>query len=145
MRTGPAANKRNTLLRPKTMTLVTSAKYAREIAYGDPVTATHSRDVWRPRITGPLFQAGDRIRISPRSPVGSSHMPFYLRGKRGTIEALIAPTVGGSEIGRGGRGAEPPSRSYRLAIPLTQIWPDYVGSPRDGLRIEVSEPWLVRE
>jgi hypothetical protein len=72
-------------------------------------------------------------------------MPFYLRGKRGTIEALIEPAASGGQITRGGRSAEPPFRSYRLAIPMTEIWPDYVGSPRDGLRIEVFEPWLVRE
>jgi hypothetical protein len=108
-------------------------------------TSGYSRAIASLLGEGPLFQAGDRIRISPRSPAGGSHMPFYLRGKRGTIEALVDPAAGGSAFRRGGRSAGPRSRSYRLAIPMTEIWPDYVGSPRDGLRIEVSEPWLVRE
>jgi nitrile hydratase subunit beta len=88
----------------------------------------------------PVFKPGDRIRISTRSPVGESHMPYYLRGKRGTVEAVIEPAFSGNP----GRSAEAHPRSYRLAIPLTEIWPDYVGTPRDGLRIEVFEPWLVR-
>jgi nitrile hydratase len=32
----------------------------------------------------------------------------------------------------------------RVAIPMTGIWPDDVGSPRDGLRIEIFETWLAR-
>ena len=35
--------------------------------------------------------------------------------------------------------ATPRSRSA-----MTEIWPDYVGCPRDGLRIEVFETWLER-
>ena len=85
----------------------------------------------------PMFRPGDHIRISWRSAVGIRSMPFYLRGKRGTVEAVVEPRDGGDE-----RGAS--VHAYRLAIPLTEIWPDYVGSPRDGLRIEVDEPWLVR-
>jgi nitrile hydratase len=27
---------------------------------------------------------------------------------------------------------------------MTEIWPDYVGSPGDGLRIEIVEAWLAR-
>jgi len=26
---------------------------------------------------------------------------------------------------------------------MTEIWPDDVGSPRDGLRIEIFETWLA--
>jgi hypothetical protein len=33
---------------------------------------------------------------------------------------------------------------YRIAIPLTELWPKYAGSPNDGLRIEVFETWLER-
>jgi nitrile hydratase subunit beta len=86
----------------------------------------------------PIFRPGDHIRISWRSAVGFHRMPFYLRGKRGTVEAIVEPHD------NDGEGRRASARAYRLAIPLTEIWPDYVGSPRDGLRIEVFEPWLVR-
>jgi hypothetical protein len=33
---------------------------------------------------------------------------------------------------------------YRIAIPLTELWPKYAGSKNDGLRIEVFETWLER-
>jgi nitrile hydratase subunit beta len=89
----------------------------------------------------PTFRPGDHIRISWRSAVGFRSLPFYLRGKRGTVEAIVEPHDGGDNDGQDGCA---PARAYRLAIPLTEIWPDYVGSPRDGLRIEVVEPWLVR-
>jgi nitrile hydratase subunit beta len=88
----------------------------------------------------PAFRPGDHIRISWRSAVGFRSMPFYLRGKRGTVEAIIEP----HDRQNDDEGHRTPARAYRLAIPLTEIWPDYVGSPRDGLRIEVVEPWLVR-
>ena len=29
---------------------------------------------------------------------------------------------------------------YRVALRMTEIWPDYAGSPRDGL---YERPWLV--
>lgn len=94
-----------------------------------------------PRSTGrtaPIFQPGDRIRISSRSPEGPFRMPFYLRGKHGTVEAVVEP---GSPDWHAETVESP---AYRLAIPLTEIWPDYIGAPGDGLRIEVVEPWLVR-
>jgi hypothetical protein len=37
-----------------------------------------------------------------------------------------------------------PIGHYRVAIPLTDLWPGYAGSPNDGLRIEVYENWLER-
>jgi nitrile hydratase subunit beta len=88
----------------------------------------------------PEFQPGDRVRIATRSPTGYSGMPFYLRGKRGTVESVVEP-AGNAGDRAWGDGAPP---VYRLAIPLTEIWPDYVGSPNDGLRIDVLEPWLLR-
>jgi fermentation-respiration switch protein FrsA (DUF1100 family) len=33
---------------------------------------------------------------------------------------------------------------YRIVVPMTSIWPDYAGSPRDDLRVEVFETWLER-
>jgi hypothetical protein len=92
----------------------------------------------------PNFRPGDRIRILSRSPPGHCRMPFYLRGKRGTVEAMIEPAVIDDEEEGYGRNAGSNLHYYRVAIPMTEIWPDYVGSPRDGLRIEIFETWLAR-
>ncbi len=71
-------------------------------------------------------------------------MPFYLRGRRGTVEAVIEPAAVDNEEEGYGRNAGSKRHYYRIAIPMTEIWPDYVGSPRDGLRIEIFETWLAR-
>lgn len=92
----------------------------------------------------PIFQPGDRIRILDRSPIGHYRVPIYLRGKQGSVEAVIEPTAVDNEEEGYGKNAGSRRHYYRIAVPMTEIWPDYVGSPRDGLRIEVFETWLER-
>jgi len=92
----------------------------------------------------PIFGPGDPVRILTRSPVGHYRVPLYLRGKAGTVEAVIEPAGVDNEEEAYGRNAGAKRHYYRIAIPMTEIWPDYVGSPRDGLRIEVFETWLER-
>lgn len=92
----------------------------------------------------PIFQPGDRVRILTRSPIGHYRVPIYLRGKQGSIEAVIEPAAVDNEEEGFGRNAGSKRHYYRVAIPMTEIWADYVGSPRDGLRIEIFETWLER-
>ena len=92
----------------------------------------------------PVFAPGDRNRILTRSPVGHYRVPLYLRGKTGSIEAVIEPPGIDNEEEAYGRNAGSKRHYYRIAIPMTEIWAGYVGSPRDGLRIEVFETWLER-
>jgi nitrile hydratase len=91
-----------------------------------------------------IFRAGDKIRISNRSPIGHYRVPAYVRGKTGTVEAVIEPTAVDNEQEGYGRNAGMKRHYHRIAIPMTEIWPDYVGSSCDGLRIEVFETWLER-
>jgi nitrile hydratase subunit beta len=90
----------------------------------------------------PIFRPGDAIRILTRSPIGHYRVPTYLRGKTGLVEAVIKPAGIDNEDEGYGRNAGAKLHYYRIAIPMSEIWPDYVGSPRDGLRIEVFETWL---
>jgi hypothetical protein len=92
----------------------------------------------------PIFSPGDRVRILTRSPVGHYRMPIYLRGKIGHVERIIEPPGVDNEEEGYGRNAGAKRHYYRLTIPLMRIWPDYLGSSRDGLRIEVFETWLER-
>jgi nitrile hydratase subunit beta len=92
----------------------------------------------------PIFHVGDRVRILNRSPIGHYRVPTYLRGKTGLVEAVIEPVGLDNEEEGYGRNAGTKLHYYRIAIPMTEIWPDYVDSPRDGLRIEVFESWLER-
>ncbi len=92
----------------------------------------------------PLFKPGDRVRIATRSPIGHYRVPLYLRGKTGAVEAVISPAGVDNEEEGYGRNAGRKLHYYRIAFPMTELWPDYVGSQRDGLRIEVYETWLER-
>ena len=92
----------------------------------------------------PMFAAGDRVRVLKRSPVGHYRVPLYLRGKSGVVEPVIEPAGIDNEEEAYGRTAGMRRHYYRIALPMTEIWPDYDGSPRDGLHIEVFETWLER-
>ncbi len=90
----------------------------------------------------PSFQPGDTIRILSRMPVGHYRVPLYLRGKRGTIEAVIEPPGLDNEEEGFGRNAGVKRYYYRIAVPLADIWDGYAGGDRDKLYIEVFETWL---
>jgi nitrile hydratase len=92
----------------------------------------------------PQFVAGDVVRTLTRSPVGHYRLPTYLRGKSGVIEKIITPMAVDNEEEGYGRNAGSKGHYYRIAIPMTEVWPDYVGSPADGIRIEIFENWLER-
>jgi hypothetical protein len=92
----------------------------------------------------PLFKTGDRVRISVRYPVGHYRVPRYVRGKQALIEAIIEPASIDNEEEGYGRNAGIKLHYYRVGISLSDLWPGYVGSPEDGLRIEVYETWLER-
>jgi len=91
----------------------------------------------------PSLQVGDVVRVSVRYPVGHYRVPTYVRGKQGTIEAVIAPAINNEDEGFG-RNSGLKGYYYRVAIPLTVLWPGYTGQPTDGLRIEIFETWLER-
>ena len=90
----------------------------------------------------PLFWPGDKVRVSNRVPIGHYRVPTYLRGHRGTVEAVIGPCSLDNEEEGFGRNAGTKRHYYRISFPMPQIWPGYDGSPRDSLHIEVFESWL---
>lgn len=92
----------------------------------------------------PIFAIGDSVRIRQRKPIGHYRVPIYLRGKEGTIEKIIVPVGLDNEEEGFGQNAGIKLHYYRIAIQMTELWPEYAGSPRDGLRIEVYETWLER-
>jgi nitrile hydratase subunit beta len=92
----------------------------------------------------PVFKLGERVRIAMRFPVGHYRVPVPFRGKRGLVEMVIEPPGLDNEEEAFGRNAGSKRHYYRVAIPLAELWPDYAGSPRDGLRIEIFETWLER-
>jgi len=92
----------------------------------------------------PIFRPGDRVRVLARAPIGHYRVPLYLRGKQGVVERVIEPAAIDNEAEGYGRNAGLKRHYYRIAVPMKVIWPNYPGSPLDGLRIEIFETWLER-
>ena len=102
-------------------------------ALGDTVLATGEQ---------PLFRPGDRIQVRTRAPIGHYRVPTYLRGKVGTVVAVIEPAAVDNEEEAYGRNAGSKRHYYRITIPMREIWPAYAAASHDNLRIEVFETWL---
>lgn len=92
----------------------------------------------------PLFSAGDPVRVLERAPIGHYRVPTYLRGRLGKVERVIEPAGVDNEEEGFGRNAGNKRHYYRVAFPMTEIWPHYGESLRDGLHIEIFETWLER-
>ena len=87
------------------------------------------------------FSAGDRVRISDRREVRHHRVPAYAKGHVGVVERVCA-AQGHPETLSLGCDGKPFQTVYRVHIPQTRLWPDYTGSPRDSLEIEIFEHWL---
>jgi nitrile hydratase len=92
----------------------------------------------------PRFEVGIGVRVLARSPIGHYRVPTYLRGKSGFIESVIEPRAVDNEEEGFGRNAGSRLHYYRIAFPMTEVWPRYRGSPKDGVRCEIYETWLER-
>ena len=57
---------------------------------------------------------------------------------------MIEPAAIDNEEESYGRNAGSKRHYYRVAFQMSEIWPDYAGSERDGLHIEIFETWLER-
>ena len=93
----------------------------------------------------PAFAVGDSVRVVVRFPVGHYRVPIYLRGKTGIVESIIASPAVDNETEGFGQNAGSKLHYYRIAIPMTEIWHDYVGATTDSVRIEIYETWLVED
>ena len=92
----------------------------------------------------PIFRPGEQVRVSTLTPIGHYRVPRYLRGKTGRVEKVIEPAGIDNEAEGYGRNAGAKLHYYRIVFMMTEIWPRYVGSPRDELRIEIFETRLER-
>lgn len=92
----------------------------------------------------PVFQPGESVRVLDRSPIGHYRVPLYVRGKTGIVESVIDPAAVSNEEEGYGRNAGSKRHYYRIAFPMTALWPGYAGAGHDGLRIEIFETWLER-
>ena len=87
------------------------------------------------------FNAGDRVKVREAYPIGHVRTPYYVRGKRGTIERLCGAFPNPEELAyaRPGLPAQP---LYRVRFLQCDVWPDYSGQAADVLEVEIYQHWL---
>ena len=95
-------------------------------------------------MTGPAprFAPGDRVRVYDRFPPGHVRTPWYCRGKSGEIERVCGRFGNPEQLAYGNRNADR-EVLYRVGFPSRSLWPDYGGSERDRVEIEIFEHWLA--
>jgi nitrile hydratase len=95
-------------------------------------------------MTEPALRAGDRVLVRAMFPPGHVRTPFYIRGKRGVVERVLAVYPDPEERAYGRPGV-PGRRLYRIRFRQAEVWSDYSGSPADTLDVELFEHWLQAE
>ncbi len=87
------------------------------------------------------FAAGDRVRVREAYPPGHLRTPYYIRGKTGVVERVLAAFPNPEERAYG-RGGLPARVLYRVRFEQRHVWPDYAGAPADTVDLEIFEHWL---
>jgi nitrile hydratase subunit beta len=94
-------------------------------------------------VTNAKFAPGEKVRIANANPPGHRRVPSYARGRIGTIERICGAFPNPEELAYGFDGL-PKRPLYRVRIRQTDIWPDYEGSEKDVLELEIYEHWLQK-
>ncbi len=87
------------------------------------------------------FGPGDCVRVRQAYPPGHVRTPYYIRGKSGVIERVLAAFPNPEERAYG-RDGLPARVLYRVRFAQREVWPDYAGPPADTVDIEIFEHWL---
>ena len=90
----------------------------------------------------PEFAPGDRVRVLRRFPPGHVRTPWYCRGNPGEVERICGRYRNPEQLAYGNRDAEYRAL-YRVRFASRALWPDYEGSERDRVEIELYEHWLT--
>jgi hypothetical protein len=89
----------------------------------------------------PTFAPGARVRIIDLKKPGHVRTPLYVREKVGTIDYYCGSFENPEEraYGRVGGKRIP---LYRVRFMQRTLWPDYEGSDKDSLVLEIYDHWL---
>ncbi len=87
------------------------------------------------------FTAGNRVAVRRAYPPGHVRTPYYVRGKAGVVERVLAEFPNPEELAYG-RSGLPKQWLYRVRFPLAEVWPDYAGPPGDTVDVEIYQHWL---
>ena len=87
------------------------------------------------------FTVGDRVWVRQIFPPGHLRTPWYIRGKSGVVERVLAAFPNPEERAYGRPGL-PERTLYRVRFVQKDVWPDYAGRDADTVDIEIYQHWL---
>lgn len=90
------------------------------------------------------FAIGQAVRVRRAFPPGHVRTPYYVRGRRGVIEAVAGHFANPEELAYG-RDGGPPRALYRVRFSQPELWPDYQGPGGDSAVVDIFEHWLEPE
>ena len=88
------------------------------------------------------FAVGDTVQVRRAYPPGHLRTPFFIRGKRGVVDALPGTFANPEELAYG-RSGTPSQQLYRVRFWQFEVWSDYVGPTADSIFVDIYEHWLV--
>ena len=87
------------------------------------------------------FRPGDRVRVLKAYPPGHIRTPYYIRGAVGEVERVCGAFPNPEELAQM-RSGEPRQPLYRVRFVQKDVWPDYRGSDKDVVEVEIYQHWL---
>lgn len=87
------------------------------------------------------FKPGAKVKVRKAFPLGHVRTPFYVRGLTGTIERLCGTFPNPEELAQM-RDGLPEQPLYRVRFRQKDVWPDYRGSAKDVVEVEIFQHWL---
>jgi hypothetical protein len=89
----------------------------------------------------PIYSVGDRVRVRKAYPLGHIRTPYYIRGHEGVVERYCGAFANPEELAQQ-RDGLPRQPLYRVRFRQKDVWPDYRGSARDVIEIEIFQHWI---
>lgn len=86
------------------------------------------------------FSPGLQVKVREDYPNGHFRTPVYVRGKKGVITKVLGAHVNPELAAYGLKG--PMKEHYEVRFRQRDLWPDYQGSERDTVDIDLMEHWL---
>jgi hypothetical protein len=88
------------------------------------------------------FREGDVVRVRDDYPTGHFRTPVYVRGKTGVVTRRFGAFGNPEILAYGLKG--PKKHVYEVRFRQTDIWPDYKGSARDCVDLDLMDNWLEK-
>jgi len=92
----------------------------------------------------PMFRPGDRVQVRADEPPHHCRTPYFLRGRRGTVEDLLGVFRNPETLAYHKPGL-PRKALYRVRFAQSDLWPGYKGSLVDSLVADLYEHWLIAD